>query len=109
MVFKDKLNTKMVNHATVPYTSITTGQSGNCTFDLTAYSYSRGIGIITINENQGGTGIVVFAFGREGTNSFRVLALNNYANTTLSYSGNIITLTKSSYGLWMASMSIMYN
>ena len=77
-------------------------------FDLMAYSYKRGIGIITLNENRSVTGIVVIVFGREGGNNFKVITLNNNANTTVSQSDTKITITKSSDGIWMASMKVFY-
>jgi hypothetical protein len=87
--------------------SISKGDTGYCTFDITEYAENKCIAIISICGNQNVTSLAVVVWGRNYQNDLCHLVLNKSDDIEITREGNILTATKTSGGIWGSDISII--
>lgn len=103
----DEISRNKSSRAYIFSNSITTGDTGSCTFDITPFTQDHCIAIITICGSEYATSMAVVAWGRNYTNNITDLILGASSDLRVSRSGNVFTVEKTSGGIWGADMSIV--
>lgn len=87
--------------------SISKGDTGGCTFDITDYAENKCIGLVTICGNQNVTSLAVVVWGRNYQNDLCHLVLGKSDDIEITREGNMLTATKTSGGIWGSDISII--
>ena len=86
---------------------ISRGDTGYCTFDVTPYVEDKCIGIISICGSENRTSLAVVVWGKNYDCNLCDLIVSASSDLTISRSGNVFTVNKTSGGIWGADMSII--